>query len=132
MAVTGQISVCVSGIDFAWFYFLRFSYWICLFAWWCLTPISTIFQFYRCGQFYWWRKPEYPEKTTDLSKVTDKLYHIILYRVQPKVHNVSMKVVSYVIHNGYCIRWVDNENKYRTEKRKDEPHLTKAWYDHRN
>ena len=41
---------------------------------WCIMPLSTIFQLYRGGLFYWWRKADYPEVVTMLKIIKYTMY----------------------------------------------------------
>jgi hypothetical protein len=57
--------------------------WSTLLGLWCLMPLSTIFKLYHGGQFYRWRRLQYPRENHRpvTTQVTDKLYHIMLYWV---------------------------------------------------
>ena len=54
----------------------------------------------------WWsvllvEETRVPEKTTDMPQVTDKLYHIILYRVHPA--RAGFKLTTLVVIGTDCI-----------------------------
>ena len=81
-----------------------------------VTPFSTLFQLYRGAQFYWWRKSEDLKKTTDLSHVTDKLYHIMLYTS----HWSLFELTSVVIGTDFIGRC---ESNYHTITARTSPKL---------
>ena len=63
-------------------------------------PLTFHILIFSSETTYWWRKPKYPVKTTDLSQVNDKLYHIMLYRL-----HLAMNVVWTHTLNGdrHCL-----------------------------
>ena len=81
---------------------------------WCLAPLSTIFQLYRGGQFYYWRKPEYQEKTTDLPQVTCltlvEMFYVGLHQLCLKIYGaVKIRLIKIVCH------FIKRDTKFRND-----------------
>ena len=66
-------------------------------------PLSTMIQLYHGGHFYQWRKPEYPENTTNLWQVTSKLYQQTT-EIAKQYHYTNLLYYRvYDIISSYCI-----------------------------
>ena len=70
---------------------------------WYLTPLSTIFQLYRGGQFHWRRKPEYPRNHRPIASHWQILSHNVVSST-PRLSGVRTHNIN---GNRHCIAKVD-------------------------
>ena len=76
------------------------------------ATFNNILVIYRGSQLYWWMKPEYSEKTIELPKVTDKLYHIMLYRIH--LAWAGFDLTTLVVIGTDCMGGYKSINNYHT------------------
>ena len=92
---------------------LKYHYLVGIGLWW-LTPLSTIFKLYRGGQFFGGGNGSTRIiQPTRPSQVTDKLYHVVLYRVHLTLTGVRTTLVVVGIDSPPCIfsRTKNSQNK---------------------
>jgi hypothetical protein len=74
---------------------------------WCLTPLSTILQLYHCRSVLFVEETGvHRENYCDLSQVTDKFYHLMLYRVHLTMNGVQTHNVSGDRHRLHRWSWI--------------------------
>ena len=86
-----------------------------------LNTTATIFHLYHGCQFYWWGNPEYTEKTTDLSQVTDKL-HQYIYVCESSIRHLGIMV------RDYCFNPMDQTEPEKMFAQRDNMNTTVTMY----
>ena len=79
---------------------------------WCLMPLSTIFQLYRGSQFYWWRKLECQDKTTDLPHVSAGLLAIHYWLSKPSYSN-SLLISNVCVKDLILVKMLSHDTIFR-------------------
>jgi hypothetical protein len=94
--------ICWSGKNFEYFrkkpnekkvqtVMVNISTNICLFVWWCLTPLSKIFQLYRGGRLLveetWWIRENHWPFGSHWQTLLHNVVHLILIKI--RTHNIS-------------------------------------------